>query len=77
MPDVVLLCCREHVEPVEATSNPFGDEDDGDSLPSEVSVPARVVYTYKAEEQDELSADAGSNLFNLTFLAQFDETSQR
>lgn len=48
--------------------NPFGDESDHEEQASQdsagmsgdtVSVPIRVVYTYKAEEEDEISAEQG------------------
>lgn len=58
--------------PSTAESNPFGDPDSGDEQASQgsgsadksgegavVSVPARVIYSYVADEDDEISAEAG------------------
>ncbi|WAR03159.1 PACN2-like protein [Mya arenaria] len=59
-----------------AVGNPFGDEDDHDDRVSTegsgvgdtpvTSIPSRVVYTYKAEEEDEISAEAGEVLTRLS-----------
>ena len=54
-------------EPSGSGGNPFGDESDHEEQASQdstgmgdmVSAPVRVVYTYKAEEEDEISAEQG------------------
>ena len=56
--------------PSTAETNPFGDPDSGDEQASQgsgsadksgevISVPARVIYSYVADEDDEISAEAG------------------
>ena len=62
-----------HFSPSPAEPNPFGDPDSGDEQASQgsgsadksgdgavVSVPARVIYSYMADEDDEISAEAGN-----------------
>ncbi|XP_052269071.1 protein kinase C and casein kinase substrate in neurons protein 1-like isoform X2 [Dreissena polymorpha] len=62
-----------------SVANPFGDGDDEDeqvsnsgsgvgseTMGSVMSVPARVVYDYKAEEDDEISAEAGEVITRLS-----------
>lgn len=68
------MTCLIDSAPATTGSNPFGDADsDGDEQASQgsgsvprsgvenvMSVPARVMYAYKAEEEDEISAEAGT-----------------
>ncbi|XP_053384977.1 protein kinase C and casein kinase substrate in neurons protein 2-like isoform X6 [Mercenaria mercenaria] len=63
--------------PPQVASNPFGDAESDDehgsqgSVPTQgsggcMSVPARVLYEYKAEEEDEISAGAGDIITRLS-----------
>lgn len=63
--------------PATAASNPFGDAESDDERESQgsaptqgsvesISVPARVLYEYKAEEDDEISAQVGDIITRLS-----------
>ena len=66
-----------HFSPSTSDPNPFGDPDSGDEHASQgsgsgsarkspepgavLSIPARVIYAYVADEDDEISAEAGKH----------------